>query len=765
VVLTAVVLASAGFSGRSVEATGNPHLHAPSSLTRPPQYAPDRIVVRFRQAIAPRHRSPDGRTVTTNPVSATTGVPEIDALNETLGVTSVESLFPPTAHLRAPDAFTALGMDHIYVLHFATPVDVPTVAATYAAQASVVYAEPDYVGHSGRGAQQQPTLSPNPALERFPSDTHFARQWGLFNDGTNPSSPVGASGTADADIDAELAWNITTGSSSIVVAVLDSGLKWDHPDIDSRVWRNGDEIAANGVDDDGNGYVDDVRGWDFANDDNDPMDDEGHGTNVAGIIGAESNNGRGYAGVDWHARIMPLKNLDDSGYGLYSWWAASIRYAADNGADVINMSEGGSASSPMLRTAIDYAHAAGCIVVAAAGNDNGRGLDYPAAYPNTIAVGATDTDDSRANPFFWGGGSNYGSSLDVVAPGNYVYGLSHSGNNQYNTYWGGTSQAVPHVSGLATLLLAQDPSRSFNQVRDIIRNTADDRVGPESEDTPGFDIYYGYGRINALRALRASQAPTATPTPDFWVYLPVASAGHAPILTPTPTATRVPLPGIHGRVTFNGEAAGATELRLRFYDGTMWTTAAATSTGDDGGYHFADVAALGPGQEYYVKYGPNVADSRFLFDWFGPQIIAYQAGTRLHGGDLDIANVEMVSPAPEASVGLPATFTWERRDLPGDSYRFRLFEAAGSADWITDDLGDVGSFRMETLPAEAQYGVPYGWDVWVCRSQDSCGSSFYYRIVTLSAARGAAPAPTVSPWSTPTAPESERMRHRMGAGR
>lgn len=354
----------------------------------------------------------------------------------------------------------------------------------------VEYAEPDYIG-KGAGVAGVDSVVPN--------DTYFNRQWAFKNTGSNLSQ---GSGKAGADIKAVLAWSICKGDSNVIVAGLDSGLKTDHPDIADRVWVNKKEIAGNGIDDDQNGYIDDVHGWNFAYNNNNVSDDYGHGTNTASIIAAKSNDGLGYAGLDWACRIMPLKELDSTDEGYYSWWASALYYAANNGARVINMSEGGGSNSQTLETAIDYAYGQGCFIAAAMMNTDDSTQYYPAAYhDHVVAVGATDSYDNRCSPFFWGGGSNYGSWIDVVAPGNIIYGLNNASNTDYSWYWGGTSQATPMVCGLASLLLAQDSSRTPVALRNIIRATSDDTVGLSSEDTPGFDVYYGYGRINCYRAL------------------------------------------------------------------------------------------------------------------------------------------------------------------------------------------------------------------------------------------------------------------------
>lgn len=199
---------------------------------------------------------------------------------------------------------------------------------------------------------------------------------------------------------------------------------------------------------------------------------------------------------------MVIKIIDSTNFGWYSWWASGLYYAANNGANVINMSVGGESFSSSLLEAVDYAYQSGCFIAASMMNFNNNVPYYPAAYDSqVVAVGATDSYDQRCSPFFWGGGSNYGPHIDVVAPGNYIYGLNNLSNTDYSWYWGGTSQATPMVTGLAALLLAKDSSRTPLDLRSIIRATADDTVGRPQEDTPGFDYYHGYGRINCYRAL------------------------------------------------------------------------------------------------------------------------------------------------------------------------------------------------------------------------------------------------------------------------
>lgn len=336
----------------------------------------------------------------------------------------------------------------------------------------------------------------------IPNDANFlSRQWSMVNDGTFPLSPA----TVNADIDMDLAWDITTGDPNLTVAILDSGMKLDHPEVSARIWMNTSEII-DGMDNDNNNYVDDIfGGWDFANNDNNPTDDHGHGTNVGGIAVATGNNGIGYAGVNWNSQIMVVKILDNNNSGFYSWMADGIYYAVDNGADVMNMSVGGNSPSSLLLDAVNYAYANNVALVVSTGNGD-TALQYPSRYANSIAVGSTNPDDSRTSPFFWSAtsGSNFGPEIDLVAPGNYIYGLSYNSNTNYNGYWGGTSQAAPHVAGVISLMLSVNPNLTVDDINAILIQTSVDQVGDPTEDTPGFDNFHGYGRLNAFQALTSN---------------------------------------------------------------------------------------------------------------------------------------------------------------------------------------------------------------------------------------------------------------------
>jgi subtilisin family serine protease len=279
-------------------------------------------------------------------------------------------------------------------------VDIEEALELYLEDPDVEHAEPNYLVYANS----------------TPNDPHFDQLWGMHNTGQNVNGTVG---TADADIDAPEAWNVTTGSSDVVVAVIDSGVDINHPDLAANIWTNAAELNGNpGEDDDGNGKIDDVHGWDFYVNNNDPRDANGHGTHVAGTIAAVGNNAKGVTGVSWSAKIMPIRFLDAWGIGDTADAIAAIQYANEMGADIINNSWGGGAYSQPLKDAIDASDA---LFVCAAGN-TGSNTDitphYPSSYnsANIIAVAASDQNDNLASF------SNYGAvSVDVAAPGVNIY--------------------------------------------------------------------------------------------------------------------------------------------------------------------------------------------------------------------------------------------------------------------------------------------------------------------------------------------------------
>jgi subtilisin family serine protease len=263
------------------------------------------------------------------------------------------------------------------------------------------------------------------------------------------------------------AWAKGYTGKGVVVAVLDTGVDYNHEDLRNNIWTNTKEIAGNGVDDDGNGYVDDVRGWNFSDNNNNTLDQNGHGTHVSGTITAQRNN-YGVTGIAYDAKIMPVKVLNDAGSGSYNGIANGIYYAVNNGANVINLSLGGSFSNRTLQNAVEYANSKGVVVVMAAGNDGSSRPGFPARYANNtgIAVGAVDRNNNLAD-FSNRAGTN--QLAYVTAPGVDVY--STVPNNQYASF-SGTSMATPHVAGVVALMLSANPNLTPAQVRQIITETA-----------------------------------------------------------------------------------------------------------------------------------------------------------------------------------------------------------------------------------------------------------------------------------------------------
>ncbi|MFB2978225.1 S8 family serine peptidase [Microseira sp. BLCC-F43] len=301
--------------------------------------------------------------------------------------------------------------------------------------------------------------------------------YGLVNASAAVAQAIGQNSFADVPnsggdnwgldmVNAPEVWNRGYTGEGIVVAVIDSGVDYTHPDLDNNIWVNSDEIPGNGKDDDGNGYIDDIRGWDFVNRDNDPMDIDGHGTHIAGIIAAEKND-FGVTGVAFNAKIMPVRVLNSSG-GTIADIAAGIRYAVDNGADVINLSLGGPFTSPEEAQAIQYAFDKGVVVVTAAGNDGGLQPVYPGRHSTDFGITVGAVDRNNVMPYY----SNHAGTrpLDyVVAPG--VDVRSTFPGNRYEK-GSGTSMAAPYVAGVAALVLSANPNLSPAQVETTLTATA-----------------------------------------------------------------------------------------------------------------------------------------------------------------------------------------------------------------------------------------------------------------------------------------------------
>jgi thermitase len=362
------------------------------------------------------------------------------------------------------------------------------VAAAYQHNPQVEYAEPNYVLN---------------VLDTIPNDPFYASdQWDIQK------------------VEAPAAWDLTIGSASVVVAVIDTGVSASHPDLTGKV----------------------IAGYDFANNDSDTTDDyapSGHGTKVAGIIGAASNNGVGIAGIAWQSPILPVKVCDSTGQCSDANVASGIIYAVDQGAKVINISLGDPSPSSTLADAVNYAWNKGAVIVAAAGNTGGNPLLYPAAYPNVVAVGATSQDDPLFGSDQRASFSSYGPELDIVAPGINIYSTNYSGTY---TSGSGTSFAAPQVAGAAALLWAMGASSNSAVVDALYQGALDINDISHYGSGPGRDDYYGWGRLDIYRSLLAlGSASTPTPTPVL-TLTPAPTPTPVLTLTPTPTPTSTPMP-------------------------------------------------------------------------------------------------------------------------------------------------------------------------------------------------------------------------------
>jgi subtilisin family serine protease len=357
----------------------------------------------------------------------------------------------------------------IYLLEIPVKSSVEETVYALSLNPDVAYVSPDYKTYI--------TAVPKP------SDNLFNWQYYLYNEGQEIGLP-GPQGKNRADIRALEAWEETKGDEQVVIAIIDTGIDFDHPDLEGKIISSG---------------------FDFVNDDNDAADDNGHGTFVSGLAAAKSNNREGIAGVSWNSKILPIKAVESDGGGYVSWLTEAVRYAADNDADVISMSLGFSLGpdeeAPALEDALEYAHAKGIVIVASAGNE-GSSVLYPAAYDAyCIAVAATDYSDNRPS---W---SNFGPEVDVAAPGVKLVSLVPTWFPGLE--WGdftsppyafadGTSASAAVVSGFVALIKSVKPWLEPEQIMDIIRYSADDI---NTDEYPGQDDYIGYGRINMELAL------------------------------------------------------------------------------------------------------------------------------------------------------------------------------------------------------------------------------------------------------------------------
>jgi len=354
----------------------------------------------------------------------------------------------------------------VHDLRLSAGADLFAVLAALRATGLVEFAEENTIGSYGG----------------VPNDPQFNQQWHLMNTGQS-------GGTIDADVDAELAWDVTVGAPSVVIAELDSGTEITHPDLSANMWKNAGEIAGNGIDDDANGFIDDRDGWDFGNGNNQVSGPFFHGTFVAGVIAARTNNATGVAGLaggftsNDGCRVMPLGVGDASPSGAIL--DDAIIYAADNGARIITMSLN-VGQSGAIDAALSYAHATKGVFIDCASGNTSSSVTYPATHANVVAVGATDRFDNKA------GFSSFGPQLWVCAPGVAIRSTTLSGSY---TNSDGTSFSAPLVAATAGLMLSVMPSLTPAELKQILKLTAKD-LG-----AAGFDNPTGWGRINANDAV------------------------------------------------------------------------------------------------------------------------------------------------------------------------------------------------------------------------------------------------------------------------
>lgn len=378
---------------------------------------------------------------------------------------------------------------------------------------------------------------------RTPNDPLLGNLWGLKNEGQNDSAS--RPGTAGVDVAAERAWDLTTGSDAFIIAVIDTGVDYNHPDLKENMWINtAEKDGQAGVDDDQNGYTDDIYGMNFTQASaptSNPVDDHGHGSHCSGTIAARGDDGKGIVGVMWNARIMALKFLGADGSGSLQGAILAIDYATKNGAKIMSNSWGGGGVSELLKQAIERSHAAGALFVAAAGNDgsnNDTRPTYPANYqvPNVLTVAAIDNKGAIASF------SNYGkTTVHVGAPGVNIYSSITGG--RYDS-WSGTSMATPHVSGVAGLLLAHEPQLTNVELKQRLIATTTPLRSLKGKTV-------GNGIVNAYQALTNTVAPPDMNDPVRWASVDYAFS------TPHPYGRRA-------EITHEIEVPNANEIAIYF---------------------------------------------------------------------------------------------------------------------------------------------------------------------------------------------------------
>jgi subtilisin family serine protease len=516
----------------------------------------------------------------------------------------------------------------------------------------------------------------------LPNDPSFAQLWGLHNTGQTVN---GIRGTADADIDAPEAWDVTRGDPNVVVGVVDTGIDFGHSDLAAAQWTNPGESCAgcraDGIDNDGNGYVDDWRGWDFVNEDNDPFDDHSHGTHVAGTIGAVADDGAGVAGVS-NVKLLALKFLSGGGSGTTADAIRAINYANALGVQITNNSWGGGGYSQALYDAVRDADNRGALFVAAAGNDgtnNDVGPHYPSNYdlPNVVSVAATNSNDVLADF------SNFGrGSVDLAAPGDNVYSTIPGGYDWYS----GTSMATPHVAGALALAKSAFPSASGMALKALLLRSVDAKSALAGKVA-------SEGRLNVDTAVRCAAAPRVwldSPGAGFTaavgqpVVINVVGASCADPAAATVTATVNGVP-----ITLAARGDG-------LYTGTYLptTTGALTvsATATVGGATDTRSAAGNVVDDYWQSY--------VAFDW----IDATVGGTRLTLGD-----------DASATVALPFTFQFYKQpftSLKISSNGYLVFGGSAATEYVNAPIPSTNAPNGLAAPLWDDLNPTAGGAVW-----------------------------------------------------
>jgi thermitase len=429
-------------------------------------------------------------------------------------------------------------------------------------------------------------------IVRTPNDPDFSKLWGMFNDGK-------AGGRAGVDIGAEQAWDIETGSDKVTVAVIDTGIDYTHPDLQQNVWVNQAELNGKaGVDDDADGFVDDIYGYDFVNNDGDPMDDHGHGSHCSGTIGARGDDGKGIVGVNWNVKIMALKFLDHKGSGNLADAIKAIDFATAKGVDVMSNSWGGGQYSQLLEESIKRARDKGILFVVAAGNDsndNDKLPSYPAAYnvDNVLAVAAIDHSGQLASF------SNHGTTtVQIAAPGVDVYSSIPGGYDS----WSGTSMATPHVSGVAALVKAHEPNISYADLKTRLIDTSRPLGSLRGKVS-------SMGVVNAYLALTNQKAPLDPLDPFYWT-----NDNHAQS-SPHPYAP-------NARSVFAVSSPGAKRISAYFdkfqtenqYDLVRFKDATGKVVGEWSGTHDGEYSPVVEGETLTIELMSDNSVQKYGFD-------------------------------------------------------------------------------------------------------------------------------------------------------